>query len=83
MVDVRVMDLTDYPDRSNPLLVVPRVLVTYMAPDGRMSSFSLAKDRASRESIVAAVMEDAERRLRLARPIGVRFADHLLPPAGR
>jgi len=83
VVDVRVLDVTEYADRSNPLLPVQRVLVTYVAPDGRLSSLSLAKDRATREAITSAVMADAETKLRLARPVGVRYADHLLPPAGR
>jgi len=83
MTDVRVQDITEYVDRSNPALPVPRVLVTYIAQDGRVSSFNLPKDRASRELITSAVAADASARLRLAPPITVRYADHLLPPAGR
>jgi len=83
MPDVRVVDVTEYVDRSNPALSVPKVLVTYLAPDGRPGTLVLDKSRAARPEVEAAVVRDASTRLRVAGPITVRWADHLLPPPPR
>lgn len=83
MADVRILDVTDYLDRSNPALTVPAVIVTFIAPDGRVRTLRLPKDRASREAIESRVREEAVATWRLAPPVNVRWADHLLPTSGR
>ncbi len=84
MATVRVQDITEYVDRSNPALPVPRVLVTALAQDGRPFSFAMDRTQAAdRPAITRAVELQAAQRLRLAPPIVVLYADHLQPsPAG-
>ncbi len=77
MPDLRVLDITEFTDRSNPAAPVPKVLVTYMTHLGQPGTFSLNAPEANRETIRRRAAEEARRRYAVPEPITVRFAEHL------
>lgn len=77
MPDLRVLDITEYTDRSNPALPVPKVLVTYMTHLGQPGTFSMNAPEANREAIRRRAADEARARFAVPEPITVTFADHL------
>jgi len=72
MPDVRVLDISDYVDRSNPAVPVERILVTFIAQDGRVASFNMEKRAANQASVTSRVQQEAAAKFRLAAPVVVR-----------
>lgn len=77
MPDVRVLDITDFTDRSNPALPVEAVLVTYMTHLGQPGTFRMNRTEANREAIRRRAGDEARARFQVPEPITVRFAEHL------
>ena len=81
MPDVRVLDISDYVDRSNPAVPVERILVTFIAPDGRVASFNMVKREANQQAVAARIQQEAAAKLRLVSPVTVRELERFFTPA--
>jgi len=79
MPDARILDITEYTDRSNPANPVPTVLVTWILQDGRNDSFNMEKAKATRPSIEEELRRRAASRFRVTEAVTIRYAEHLQP----
>jgi hypothetical protein len=61
MPEVTILDRTEIVDRSDPNKPVPKVLITFMLPDGRIGMASVEKAKYTKESEAAAVRAEVQK----------------------
>ena len=61
MPEVVILDRTEIVDRSDPNKPVPKVLITFMLPDGRIGMTSVEKAKYSKEAEIAAIKAEVQK----------------------
>ncbi|MEM2174379.1 MAG: hypothetical protein ABIM21_00455 [candidate division WOR-3 bacterium] len=61
MPEVIILDKTEIIDRSDPTKPIPKILITFQLPDGRIGMVSVEKAKATTENIKAAIAAEIQR----------------------
>jgi len=67
MPEVTILDRTEVVDRSDPTKPIPKVLITFMLPDGRIGMASVEKAKYTKDTEKAAISAEVQKMGTLAR----------------